>query len=76
MHDIINSETNNETRTVEKNKHQKYPDTPFVSKNGLGIELPNGKYRYVLKFSTKSDPYFYFLQWQLDTYDAFGEKSF
>jgi hypothetical protein len=37
-----------------------------TQKNGFGFELPNGKYRYTLRISTKIDPNYYFLQWILE----------
>jgi hypothetical protein len=46
------------------------------STKGFGIELPNGRYLFTLHFFTKTDPYTFFLQWQLDVYNRLGEENF
>jgi hypothetical protein len=45
-------------------------------KNGLGVDLPNGKYRYTFKISTNTDPFVYLVQWQLDVNSRLNEDKF
>lgn len=53
------------------------PDTIETHrKNGLGIALPNGKYRYTLTFFTKKDPSIFLLQWQLQVSNRLAEDKF
>jgi hypothetical protein len=44
--------------------------------NGFGFELPNGKYRFTLKLSRKSDPFVFFMQWELEVRFRMNDENF
>jgi hypothetical protein len=65
----------NESSEIEKEfKGQNTSD--IDNKSSFGIELPNGRYRYSLKFSTKTDPFVYFVQWQTDIRIRMNDENF
>jgi hypothetical protein len=43
---------------------------------GLDVSLPNGRYRYTIKISSKTDPYIFFLQWQLEVRIRMNDDHF
>lgn len=45
-------------------------------KEGVGVTLPNGRYRYTLKVVTKKDPSAFYLAWQKETRERLGEEDF
>lgn len=44
--------------------------------NPFQAHLPNGRYRYIVKFSTKTDPYVFLVQWQNEIRYRLGEEDF
>lgn len=42
----------------------------------FGFELPNGRYRFIIKWYTKTDPIFFLVQWQLVKRYRLGEEYF
>jgi hypothetical protein len=57
-------------------KNASTPKPENKPKNGLGNELPNGKYRYTFKISTNKDPVVYLVQWQLSVNSRLDEDKF
>jgi hypothetical protein len=45
-------------------------------RNMLGVELPNGKYRFTFKISSKRDPFIYLVQWELLVRIRLNDENF
>jgi hypothetical protein len=45
-------------------------------KIGVGIDIPNGIYRYTIKLFTKQDPLGFFVQWRTEIRDRLAEEDF
>jgi hypothetical protein len=64
-------DTTGEEQPMERGKPQLE-----TNRNGIGFELPNGKYRYTLRLHTETDPFLFFLQWQLEVKIRFNDEKF
>jgi hypothetical protein len=53
----------------------KRPDQ-LTKSSALGVEYPNGVYRYTVKLSTKEDPMGFFIQWRLEIRFRFNDETF
>lgn len=42
----------------------------------FGFQLPNGRYRVMIKWYTKTDPMVYMIQYQMDIRTRLGEEEF
>jgi hypothetical protein len=45
-------------------------------RTGVGVDIPNGIYRFTAKAFTKDDPLGGFVQWQTEVRDRFGQEDF
>lgn len=45
-------------------------------RSGIGFDIPNGIYRYTIKFSTKKVPSSFFIQWRTEIRNRLGEEDF
>lgn len=43
-------------------------DCDDAKDNGFGVELPNGRYQFVIHIWTKTDPYVFFATWQIEVW--------
>jgi hypothetical protein len=61
-----------------------YTDTVNVDKTGMsddkklgvGVIIPNGRYRFTVKFFTKKDPLAFYLQWHTEINDRLTQDDF
>jgi hypothetical protein len=51
-------------------------DMSEVPRNGFGVHLPNGKYRFTVRGSTKADPNAFFVQWIVEIRVRLQEDNF
>jgi hypothetical protein len=60
----------------EENQYENPVDLNQRPKNGFGVHLPNGRYRFTLRVWTKADPNAFFAQWHLEIHIRLHEDNF
>jgi hypothetical protein len=45
-------------------------------KPGVGVDIPNGVYRFNIKLFTKQDPLGFFVQWRTEIRDRLADEDF
>jgi hypothetical protein len=60
----------------EENQYKNPVNLSEVPKNGFGVHLPNGKYRFTLRWWTKEDPTAFFAQWHREIHIRLYDDNF
>jgi hypothetical protein len=60
----------------DEEQYKKPLDSTVAPTNGFGVHLPNGRYRFTVRFGTKDDSNAVFVQWIREIRIQFNDENF
>jgi hypothetical protein len=60
----------------DEDEYKKPFNMTVPPRNGFGVHLPNGKYRFTVRGGTKADPYAVYVQWNREIHIRLHEDNF